>query len=136
MRECGKRNPTAFANREADPTPLSNAAGIAVLLLIKSDGNLPTKGPTKFLLDHRVPEDAADFFPDTYITALAAMLSGDPTSSTFWKTTRDQLVSKQTEDGSWYPPRQPPVGLGTVAATSAATMTLAMPYHLLPLYGR
>ncbi len=136
VRECGKRNPTAFANRDGDPTPQSNAAGIAVLLLIESDGNLPMKGPAKFLLEHRVPEDAADFLPDTYITALAAMLSGDPTASASWKPTRDLLVNKQTEEGSWYPPRQPPVGLGTVAATSNAVMTLAMPYRLLPMYGR
>ena len=136
VRACGKRNATAFSNRDAGPTPLTNAAGIAVLFLAGGDGKDNLKEPGKFLLEHRSTEDAPDFFAALYVSSLAAMQEGEPKWTAVWKPTRDVLLGKQTADGSWFPPRPPSVGLGTVAATSTAVATLALPYRLLPLYGR
>lgn len=134
-RACNRKDSHVFANPSAGPTALSNAAGIAIVLLAdrtKEDW----KEATKFLREQRVNEDVAEYHAALYATTLAAMLLGDPAWSAQWRPTRDGLLSKQTEDGSWFPPRPPSVGLGTVPATSFAVMTLAMPYRLLPVYGK
>ena len=136
VRACAKRNAAAFSNRDGGPTPLTNAAGIAVLLLAGIDGKDNLKEPHKFLVEHRPNEEATDFFTTLYVSSLAAMQEGEPKWTPVWKPIRDILLGKQTAEGSWFPPRPPSVGLGTVAATSTAVMTLAMPYRLLPLYGR
>lgn len=136
VRACGKRNASAFSNRDGGPTAMTNAAGIAVLFLAGGDGKDNLKEPNKFLLEHRPDENATDFFNTLYVTLLAARQEGEPKWTSVWKPARDVLLSKQTSDGSWFPPRPPSVGLGTVAATSTAVMTLAIPYRLLPLYGR
>ena len=133
-RACAKRDAHGFANPGSGPTPLSNAAGIAVVLMAdRGDDDL--KEAAKFLREKRVNEDVTDYHAALYTANLAAMLAGDPTWTAQWRPTRDGLMAKQTEDGSWFPPRPPPVGLGTVGATSMAIMTLATPYHLLPMDG-
>jgi hypothetical protein len=134
-RACLKRDTHGFANPGSGPTPVSNAAGIAIVLLADR-GEDDLKEAAKFLREKRVNEDVADYHAALYATTLAAMLMEDPTWTAEWRPTRDGLMGKQTEDGSWFPPRPPPVGLGTVGATSMAVMTLAMPYRLLPMDGR
>ena len=134
-RACRKRDPRGFSNRGAGPTPVSNAAGMAILRLAERGGVEGLKPPAT-LPAERSPEEAADLYGSIYAITLAAMLTDDPGWMARWKSTRDLLLPKQMEDGSWFPTRAPQFGLGTVGATSTAVMTLAMPYRLLPLYGR
>ena len=133
-RSCFRKDSHAFANPSGNPTALSNAAGIAIILLAdRADDEL--KEAIKFLRERRVGEDMSDYHAALYATTLAAMLVGESAWNAEWRPTRDGLLSKQAEDGSWFPPRPPSIGLGTVSATSFAVMTLAMPYRLLPMYG-
>jgi hypothetical protein len=52
-----------------------------------------------------------------------------------WKTTQDQLLAVQMEDGGWPQSRQGEEP-GRAYATSMAVLTLAVPYRLLPIYQR
>jgi hypothetical protein len=96
-------------------------------------GALDPKLFNKLPSDRKSLETSPDFFDAAYIGTLAATLSNDSTAASEW---RAMLLNKKTEDGSWFPLRQPAYGLGTVAATSSAVTTLAISYRLLPAYGR
>ena len=136
VQSCAKGDSGAFANPGAGPTPASTAAGAAILLLLDPDHWADRKATLKLLSEGKAGEEGSDLVNSGYSAVLATMLSGEPTWSTAWKPMRDAILSKQAEDGSWFPPRAPSVGLGTISSTAAAVITLAMPYRLLPLYGK
>ncbi len=137
VRSCAR--PTGFADPGGAVTVTSTAAGVSVLLMTGAATADELGDALKLVAEKRVEADPArepDYFRSVYAVVLAAMLAGEPTWSAAWGPARDEVLKKQNDDGSWFPLRQPGVGLGTVPATAQAVMTLAMPYRLLPLYGR
>jgi hypothetical protein len=133
----GKQNITSFAEKGQGPSPAATAAGIATLLLLDAAKPADLAQALRFLAEHRVGDEVPDFFVSLYTSTLAAKFAGDTTWSAVWKANRDVLLSRQTQDdGSWFPIRSPQVGLGTVSATAEAVMALAIPFRLLPVYGR
>jgi hypothetical protein len=153
VRSCARPRPPRAQEGYASPgtpgpTAASTAAALATLLLLDEANPGEVKDALKVLADKRVEADASnptadDYYRSLYAVSLAIWLNGDPAApnaapaaAVAWKATRDALVPKQAEDGSWYPLRPPPVGLGTVPATAQAVLALTVGYRLLPAYGR
>jgi Prenyltransferase and squalene oxidase repeat len=138
VRSCAKPGVAGFAAKTgAAPTAASTACGIGALLALGAATPADLKDALKLIAERRIGDEETNYYLSSYAVSLCAMWSRDPAAWTAaWKPARDALMSKQTDDGSWFPLRPPREGLGTIPATSAAVSTLAMPYRLLPLYGR
>jgi hypothetical protein len=152
VRSCAKpRAPRAsdgYASPgAAGPTAGSTAAALATLLLLDEANPDELKVAHRILAEKRVDADASnpaaeEYYRLLYAVSLAVWLAGDPAApgatspAAAWKATREALVSKQAEDGSWFPLRPPPVGLGTVPATADSVLALTVGYRLLPAYAR
>lgn len=136
-RACAKPGQSLFTDPGKGPTAVSVASGVAILLLAEAatPGDLPDA--TRFLTEHRV-DNGGDPYGGLYWDALASMLAGDPTWTAAWRPVRDALLSPQrrTEEGSWLPTQPQNAAPSAVQSTATAVMTLAMPYRLLPVYGR
>jgi hypothetical protein len=131
----------------AGPTAASTAAALATLLLLDEANPDEVKAAHKILAEKHIDADASnpaaeEYYRSLYAVSLAVWLADDPgapgatSAAATWKATREALVSKQAEDGGWFPLRPPPVGLGTVPATAEAVLALTVGYRLLPAYGR
>jgi hypothetical protein len=152
VRTCTKPRPPRASDGYASPgatapTAASTAAALATLLLLDEANPQEQNDAHKVLAEKHVDADASnpaaeEYYRSLYAVSLAIWLAGDPaapgatSAATAWKATREALVSKQSEDGSWFPLRPPPVGLGTVPATADAVLALTVGYRLLPAYAR
>jgi hypothetical protein len=153
VRSCAKPRPSRASEGyagpgAAGPTAASTAAALATLLLLDEANPQELKDAHKVLADKRVDADASspaaeEYYRSLYAVSLAIWLArgdlaapGAASPAAAWKATREALVSKQAEDGSWFPLRPPPVGLGTVPATADAVLSLTVGYRLLPAYAR
>jgi hypothetical protein len=125
---------SGFADQNAETSPASNAAALVIIRLSHANGGARISPALKYLVDQKPDAAKADFHTALYIDTVAAFLWGEPSWTLSWKGAMERLISKQTEDGSWFPPVAPAIGLGTVSATAKAVMTLTVPYRLLPLY--
>jgi hypothetical protein len=132
----GKSKSNVFTDLNAESPAASNAAGLAILRFAMPRGDFPTTAAIKSLVDKKPDPAKGGFHGTLYMVTLAAYLWGDPVWTPSWKAAQDRLISKQTEDGSWFPPVAPAIGLGTISSTAKAILTLTVPYQLMPLYGR
>jgi hypothetical protein len=136
-RSCATKDARAFADRGAQPTATSTASAVITLLCAGPAKPAELTDALGLLVEKRADENA-DPFISIYLCATAARLANGPTFPAAWNPLRDTLQAKlkQADDGSWLPTKPPAIGTGAVESTSLAVMTLAIPYRLLPLYGR
>ena len=75
-------------------------------------------------------KDATYFYYGQYYAASALWIAGEPRWSRWYRSARDELLSRQTEDGSWPSPYSAAYG------TAMACIVLQMPKHYLPIFER
>jgi hypothetical protein len=117
------------------PTQATNAVGLLALHLLKAPDRPELAAATKFLLDHPVNPDVRFAYYSFYYTTQVAFQAGEPTWSSVWKSTQEQLLKLQEPDGGWAQSKSPEEA-GRIYSTSMALLTLAVPYRLLPAYQR
>ena len=110
-----------------DKTPQNGAANNPPVSMITPEGK-------KMLVDRRVADDTTDYHAAISVVLFAGLHLDEPTLKNIWQPTRDSLLKKQLEDGSWTPPKSPPIGTGSILATASAVLTLSMPQRVLPIF--
>lgn len=75
-------------------------------------------------------KDATYFYYGQYYAASAFWIAGKSRWSRWYPAARDELLSRQSEDGSWTSPYSP------AYATAMSCIVLQMPKHYLPIFER
>lgn len=131
----------AYQPKNDDPTPAMTGVGLLNLHLADAAHRPEAAAAAKFLVDRPVRENTPYYYYSLYYTTQAAFQSGGATWQGVWRVNSEQLLGAQRkEDGSW-PGRGggEPSGdsrQGRFYPTAMATLTLAVPLRLLPLYQR
>lgn len=89
----------------------------------------------QFLRDHPLTEEVRFFYYACHYVAQAAHQVGEPTWPAVWNPLQQRLLALQQPDGGW-PPSRTGEEPGRVYSTSLATLTLSVPFRLLPIYQR
>lgn len=140
LANCYRADKAAFCySPDEDPSTAMTAVGLTALHLIGQTQRIDPRGPAEYLLRHPVREGQQYFYYAHYYATQAAFAAGDRTWDLVWKNTASQLLPMQRkEDGSW-PRKEDPGGddrRGRVYSTAMASLTLAVPLRLLPMYQR
>jgi hypothetical protein len=131
-----------FAYQPKEDAASPAMTGVALLNLYLLDAaNRPEVAPaTQYLLDKPVKNDQNYLYYSLYYTTQAAHQVGDKTFVAVWKHNSEMLLALQRkEDGSWPHKTNDPGGddkRGRFYPTAMATLTLAIPLRLLPIYQR
>ncbi len=134
--KCFRADQNGFSYQpNNEPTPGLTGVGILNLILLDPADHPQTPLAAKYIVDHPVKVDTRFFYYYAYYTTQAAFQVGDTTWQSVWKVTQEQLLGQQMPDGGW-PVSRTPEEPGRIYATSMATLTLSVPYRLLPIYQR
>lgn len=75
-------------------------------------------------------KDTTYFYYGQYYAASAFWIAGEPRWSRWYEASRDEMLARQSENGSWPSPYSPAYG------TAMACIVLQMPKHYLPIFER
>jgi hypothetical protein len=109
--------------------------GVLNLFLLDAADRPEAAAGERWLLDHPVKDDTRMPYYSMYYSTQAAFQAGEPVWPVIWKVTRDRLLGTQMKDGGW-PQSRNGEEPGRVYATAMSTLTLSVPYRLLPIYQR
>jgi hypothetical protein len=107
-----------------------SAAGVAALQYAGIYQGEEIERGLEYVMRFRPPveEQVAHYFYGHYYAAQAMFLAGEPRWREWFPAIRDELVSQQTEEGSWQGQA------GTEYGTAMALIILQMPNRLLPIF--
>jgi hypothetical protein len=110
-----------------------SAAGVASLYYAGIYRDDAIDKGVKYLLDNALPGGtnvpAAHYYYGHYYAVQAMYLAGGDSWAQWWPAIRTELMTRQSEDGSWGDP-----SVGPAYGTSMALIVLQMPKRLLPIF--
>ncbi len=134
--KCYRPDLKAFAYQPGGDVMISsNAVGMLSLYLLDAGERPELTEAAKYLTANLVADATRFPYYSLYYTTQAALQAGDLAWEAVSKPALAKLFKSQLPDGGWpaNPSGEEP---GRIYATSMATLTLSVPYRLLPIYQR
>jgi len=118
------------------PVYSTAAAGLLALQMCGRYEGLEVQASADYLLEMKPDPDGLWFYYGTYYYSQGMYQRGGKYADVAKKAAEDALLPRQAADGSWSATQHREVEAGTVYCTSLGILSLAVKYHLLPIYQR
>ena len=133
---CFKTDEGGFCYQPGQPASIAmTAVGVLDMHLLDAADRPEVLRAADWLATHPVRDDTRFFYYSLYYSTQAATQVGGALQEQTWKNNRTVLLARQQDDGG-FPQSPTPEEPGRVYATSMASLTLAVPYQMLPIYQR